>query len=134
MSPHQVSAGDDTRQGVSEAAHRALDELELMDVATDPAKLIGQAMASVEAALATTSNTGAASACTMAAARLIRAAELLEEQYSPDAPGPDAPGLEQAGEGAGSEPAPLPLKAGPSPSPAEPSAPIDHSLGLHLPY
>lgn len=81
---------DDLRQGVSPAANRALDELELMDDATDPAKLIGQAMASVEAALATASNTSAASACTMAAARLIRAAELLEEQNAPPAGSPAA--------------------------------------------
>ena len=109
-------------RSTSQAAHRALAELEMMDGATAPADCIGRAMACIDVALATTSHSLAAGQCILAAARLIRAAELFSEQ--PNAPGPlpdgSTPGLEQAGVGAGSEPAaPTPPNAGPSPAPAD---------------
>lgn len=101
----------------SAQALAALAELEMMDGATDAAKLIGQAMAGIDHAVSTTSKALAAGSCTLAAARLIRAAEILSEEQNPYAPGAEEP-AGQAGEGAGSEPASLPPNAGPSPSPA----------------
>lgn len=121
---------------LSKQALYALAELDMLDGATDAAKEIGRAQAEMEVALGTQSRSLAGARCTIAAARLIRAAELFaevapaESTEHPNAPGP-APqgatqGLEQAGVGAGSEPAaPIPPQAGPSPAPA------DHSLGMY---
>lgn len=69
----------DLRQGVSEAAHTALDELELLDSATSAPAEIGRAMAAIEQALDIQNANLAAGLCTRAAARLIRAAELLSQ-------------------------------------------------------
>lgn len=98
---------------ISREASLTLNELETMDGATDPARQIGLAMASVDVALETTSLPLAASRCVLAAARLIRAAELFSEQ---DAPRNGEPAV-QAGEGAGSDASSIPVDA-PSPSPA----------------
>lgn len=104
--PRLIVFGDDSRIGVSQQAHRALDELEMLEGADDPMKEIGRAWAEVDVALVTQSRQSAAARCTIAAARLIRAAELFNE--------PVAPGLEQAAAGAGPDMAP----AMPSPAAA----------------
>ena len=95
------------RQGVGEMAHRALDELDMLAGDTSAPKEIGRAMAEIDVALITQCPFAAASRCTIAAARLMRAAELFQQ---------NAPGLEQVAEGAGSEAATP--SAAPSPSAA----------------
>ncbi len=101
---------------LSPAAVRALAELETMDAARDPEVQVGRAMAAIDMALATTNRGLAVSQYLLAAARLIRAAELLEELppfIQPDtATLPPDPGAQQAGGGAGSDlSSPLPADA-----------------------
>ena len=98
----------DLRQGVSEMAHRALDELEMLMTDSDPAREIGRAMAELDRALDTQSRSLAAGFCAIAAARIIRAAELFNSQTPPAAAG-----------GAGSDAA-APPAAAPSPPAANP--------------
>lgn len=70
----------DLRQGVSEQAHNALNELEILETATCPETEIGRAMAGIESALETQNRKLSAGRCVLAAARLIRAAELLDPE------------------------------------------------------
>ena len=86
---------------------RTLEELMMLTGETSAPKEIGRAMAEIDVALITKCPFAAASRCTIAAARLIRAAELFQQ---------NAPGLEQVAEGAGSEAATP--SAAPSPSAA----------------
>ena len=108
----------DLRKGVGPMAHRTLDELDMLGTATEPNKEIGRAMAEVDVALATHSLSVAMARCTVAAARLIRAAELFQQQIHMQmlVSQRNAPGLEQVAEGAGSEAATP--SAVPSPSAA----------------
>lgn len=111
----------DLRQGVSAAAHRVLDELDMMDDVQSASAAFGRSHAQIHAGLNAGLPSLKATHFILAAAALIRAAELLE-QPDASAPGPDGDGLDavQAGEGAGSDSAPLlPPEAEPSPSPAD---------------
>ena len=77
---HHVAAGKDTRVGVSEAAHRCLDELDLMDGLADYVTAHRRGLAKL-AAIAEPGlpREAMANYLTHAAAFLIRAAELLGE-------------------------------------------------------
>jgi len=126
---HHVAAGKDTRVGVSEAAHRCLDELDLMDGLADYVTAHRRGLAKL-AAIAEPGlpREAMANYLTHAAAFLIRAAELLLEPAATEIETPasvaarlrDLPG--QAGGDAGSDPVgSAPVRREPVSPPAEPA-------------
>jgi hypothetical protein len=128
---HHVAAGKDTRVGVSEAAHRCLDELDLMDGLADYVTAHRRGLAKL-AAIAEPGlpREAMASYLSHAAAFLIRAAELLLEPAATEietpagqrAPSDMSDGNPQAGGEAGSDPVgSAPVRREPVSPPAEPA-------------
>lgn len=124
---------DDLRQGVTPAGHAALDELDALRAQPlppvfnhgDSYAYAKQAKTLVGQALRTTSDSTGARFAIRAAAHLIRYAERVDASHKnlgitlfPQTGSTDAPGLEQAAEGAGSD-ASLPPSEAPSPSAAD---------------
>lgn len=83
------------RQGLSETAQRVLDELDLMDAITDPVDAIAKANVHSVGASTAINLSAKASRLVMAAACLIRAAEILTDRLPAE---PLQPAAEPIGE------------------------------------
>lgn len=78
------------RQGLSETAQRVLDELDLMDWINDPARALTNAQAHMLGGASAINAEATVTRYIMAAASMIRLAELLQDRLAAQPPQPAA--------------------------------------------